>query len=69
MKEILAKLSRPSIIIILGPADAKYDLHRELDKIKSLSPEFIEIKTKAKMTPAAVKAELVQRLRKGVPAK
>lgn len=67
MKNILSKLSRPSIILIIGPADAKYDLHRQLDKTKSLKPEFVEIKTSDKMKPAEVRAALALRLQKGIP--
>lgn len=67
MKDILTKVSRPSIIMIMGPADAKYDLHRELDKTKSLKPDFVEIKSADKMKSAEVKSALVQRLRKGIP--
>jgi hypothetical protein len=67
MKDVLSKLSQPSVIMIVGPADAKYDLHRQLDKTKSLKPAFVEIKTTDKMKPAEVKALLSERLKKGIP--
>ena len=67
MKDILSRLSQPSVIIIMGPADAKYDLHRQLDKTKALKPAFVEIKTADKMKAAEVKAALADRLKRGIP--
>lgn len=66
MKNIVAKISHPSIIMIMGPADAKYDLHRQLDSSKSLKPEWVEIKTMKKMKASEIRSALAMRLRKGI---
>jgi hypothetical protein len=61
LKEIPKRISKASSILILGPADTKYELHKVLEKKKSLHSANVEIKTADKMKPAELNAVLKAR--------
>ena len=53
-KEIATRLKFANQIFIFGPAEGKYDLHREIEGRKSMSNVYVEIGSSDKMTKAEV---------------
>jgi hypothetical protein len=58
LKEVVGKLSKVESVIILGPADTKYELHKEMEKKKSLSNVPVQVKSADKMKLHELKAVL-----------
>jgi hypothetical protein len=61
LKEVEKRITKAATIIILGPADTKYELHKVLEKKKALQSTNVEIKTADKMKPTEVSAFLKAR--------
>ena len=53
-KEVAGKLKRANQVYVFGPAEGKYDLHREIESRKSMSHVYVEIGTSDKLTKAEV---------------
>ncbi|WP_290798141.1 hypothetical protein [Flavihumibacter sp. UBA7668] len=58
LKEVVGKLAKVESVIILGPADTKYELHKEMEKKKSLSNVPVQVKSADKMKLHELKAVL-----------
>lgn len=63
LKEVIGRLSKVSLVIIMGPAETKYELHKEMEKKKSLSKARIEVKTTDKMKIQEIKNVLKERIK------
>ncbi|KYP13735.1 hypothetical protein [Flavihumibacter sp. CACIAM 22H1] len=58
LKEVVGKLAKAESVIILGPADTKYELHKEMEKKKALSQIPVQVKSADKMKIHELKAVL-----------
>lgn len=58
LKEVVGKLGNVGSIIIMGPADTKYELHKELEKKKAWSNVAVQLKSADKMKLHELKAVL-----------
>ncbi len=64
-KKIIELIPLPTVfVLILGPAEAKYELHKTFSKKKSLSHMRIEVKTTGKLKPEAIADLLLERIKK-----
>ncbi|UEG51147.1 hypothetical protein LK994_06625 [Ferruginibacter lapsinanis] len=61
VKEVASHLSKVQMIMIMGPAEVKYELHRELEKRKALSAATMIVKSADKMPLHEIKAVLKDR--------
>ena len=61
LKKVMAKISDASFILIAGPAQAKYELHKFFGTKKTFSDVIVEMKTTGKMKLAEVKVCLKNR--------
>lgn len=51
-KTVLAPLKRVNQVMLFGPADAKYELHKVMEEKKSLAQLYCRVKTTDKMNKA-----------------
>lgn len=58
LKSVVGKMSKVESVIILGPADTKYELHKEMEKKKSFSSVPVQVKSADKMKIHEIKAVL-----------
>ncbi len=58
LKEVGTRLTKVESVIILGPADTKYELHKELEKRKPLAGARMELKSADKMKLHEIRAVL-----------
>lgn len=58
LKSVAAKITKAESVIILGPADTKYELHKEIEKRKPLANARVELKSADKMKIHEIKAVL-----------
>lgn len=64
-KKIIELIPLPTaFVLILGPAEAKYELHKIFSKKKSLSHMRIEVKTTGKLKPEEIAGLLLERIKK-----
>jgi len=62
-KRIIAKIPvTAAFVLLVGPAEAKYDLHKEISRKKSLAHIPVEVKTTGKLKAEALAALLNERL-------
>lgn len=58
LKDVVGKMGNVESVIILGPADTKYELHKEMEKKKALSNVSVQVKSADKMKLHELKAVL-----------
>lgn len=58
LKDVVGKMDNVESVIILGPADTKYELHKEMEKKKALSNVAVQVKSADKMKLHELKAVL-----------
>jgi hypothetical protein len=62
LKEVSGHLSKVGTVIIMGPAETKYELHKELEKRKIFSTARMEVKSADKMKLHEIKSVLKERI-------
>lgn len=63
LKEVASHLSKVGVVVIMGPAETKYELHKELEKKKSMANARLELKSADKMKLHEIKAVLKERMK------
>lgn len=58
LKGVVAQLKKVESVVIMGPADTKYELHKEMEKKKTLASARVEMKSADKMKLHEIKAVL-----------
>ena len=58
LKSVVGKMNKVESVIILGPADTKYELHKEMEKKKTFSSIPVQVKSADKMKIHEIKAVL-----------
>ena len=58
LKEVASHLDKVSSVLILGPADTKFELHKELEKRKMFSQAHLELRPAGRMKEHELKAML-----------
>lgn len=61
LKEVAGHLVKAGTVNIMGPAETKYELHKELEKKKALASVRMEVKSADKMKLHEIKAVLKER--------
>ena len=62
LKEVSGHLSKVGTVIIMGPAETKYELHKELEKKKIFAAARMEVKSADKMKLHEIKSVLKERV-------
>ncbi len=63
VKDVAAHLNNAGTVIIMGPAEIKYELHKVLEKSKRSTPVWIVVRSADKMKVHEIKAVLKESAR------